>query len=209
MSASTTPNTTSPALTPAAAATRAAIVDTAERLFRTYGYQKTTVADIARELRMSPANIYRFFPSKAAINEGMCSRILGGLDEAVWAVARGPGSPPERIRALFRLLQEQTLALFFRERRMHDMVAAALEEQWPVIERHVEAIDAAFAHVVADGQAAGLFGGTDPESLGRLIHGACAMFTHPTMVQQCMQTEELPELATGMAEFCLRALRPD
>ena len=52
-------------------ATRAAIVEAAERLFRTLGYQKTTVADIARALRMSPANVYRFFPSKAAINEAI------------------------------------------------------------------------------------------------------------------------------------------
>ena len=52
-----------------AEATRARIEETAERLFRTMGYQKTAVADIARELGMSPANVYRFFPSKSAINE--------------------------------------------------------------------------------------------------------------------------------------------
>ena len=46
---------------------RARILTTAERLFREIGYQKTTVADIARELRMSPANVYRFFDSKKSI----------------------------------------------------------------------------------------------------------------------------------------------
>ncbi|WP_145963865.1 helix-turn-helix domain-containing protein, partial [Bradyrhizobium algeriense] len=49
--------------------TRGRIVATAERLFRQIGYQKTTVADIAKALRMSPANVYRFFDSKKAINE--------------------------------------------------------------------------------------------------------------------------------------------
>jgi DNA-binding NarL/FixJ family response regulator len=43
--------------------------ETAERLFRQFGYQKTTVADIAAALGMSPANIYRFFASKAAIKD--------------------------------------------------------------------------------------------------------------------------------------------
>ena len=43
--------------------TRRKIVDTAERLFREIGYQKTTVADIAKALRMSSANVYRFFDS--------------------------------------------------------------------------------------------------------------------------------------------------
>ncbi len=44
--------------------TRERILVVAERLFRQIGYQKTTVGDIAKELRMSPANVYRFFESK-------------------------------------------------------------------------------------------------------------------------------------------------
>ena len=59
--------------------TRARIEETAERLFRVMGYQKTAVADIARELGMSPANVYRFFPSKSAINEAIAERLLGGM----------------------------------------------------------------------------------------------------------------------------------
>ena len=47
---------------------RQQIVETAERLFREIGFQKTTVADIARELHMSPANVYRFFSAKSEIN---------------------------------------------------------------------------------------------------------------------------------------------
>ena len=47
----------------------------AERLFREIGYQKTTVADIAKVLRMSPANVYRFFDSKKAIHEGVARAV--------------------------------------------------------------------------------------------------------------------------------------
>ena len=43
---------------------RERVLVTAERLFREIGYQKTTVADIARVLRMSPANVYRFLTAK-------------------------------------------------------------------------------------------------------------------------------------------------
>ena len=76
--------------------TRARIMETAETLFRRLGYAKTAVADIAAELRMSPANIYRFFPSKTAIVQAMCQRCLNELEEKVWAVARsqGAGRPP-------------------------------------------------------------------------------------------------------------------
>ena len=47
--------------------TRERIARTAEELFRRMGFAKTAVADIASELGMSPANVYRFFPSKTAI----------------------------------------------------------------------------------------------------------------------------------------------
>ncbi len=56
--------------------TRARIIETAETLFRRLGYAKTAVADIAAELKMSPANVYRFFSSKNAIIEAICQRCL-------------------------------------------------------------------------------------------------------------------------------------
>jgi AcrR family transcriptional regulator len=81
--------------------TRARIMSTAEALFRRVGYAKTAVADIAGELGMSPANIYRFFASKNAIVEAICERCLSELEEKAWAVVRSKGSARERIERLF------------------------------------------------------------------------------------------------------------
>jgi len=193
---------------PRADATRAAIVATAERLFRTLGYQKTTVADIARELRMSPANVYRFFPSKAAINEAIATRLLGALSEHIWAIARGAAAPPDRIRALFQALHGQMVQLFFHEKRMHDMVSAAMQEHWAIIDAFVHDIDTAIRHVLMDGQAQGVFDRTlDANAIAHLIHATTVHFCHPTMIEQCLD-EDLPGLAAAMAEFVLRALRP-
>ncbi len=61
--------------------TRARIMETADALFRRMGFAKTAVADIAAELGMSPANVYRFFPSKNAIVEAICQRCLAELEE--------------------------------------------------------------------------------------------------------------------------------
>ena len=66
---------------------RERILVTAERLFREIGYQKTTVADIAKTLRMSPANVYRFFDSKKAINAGVARRLMGQVEQASQAVS--------------------------------------------------------------------------------------------------------------------------
>src|SRR5260370_11087600 len=75
---------------------RERILDAAEALFRRIGYSKTTVADIAGALSMSRAHIYRFFPSKGAINDALCRRMLGELHLiAEWGPSE-PGLPSPR-----------------------------------------------------------------------------------------------------------------
>lgn len=196
------------ATTAKADATRTAIVEAAERLFRTLGYQKTAVTDIARELHMSPANVYRFFPSKAAINEAICARLLDGLEDLAWAIARAPDPPADRLRAMFTTMQQQTMSLFFHDKRMHDMVAAAMDEHWSVIRRHIDNVDEALCRIVMDGIATGAFAAADPARTAKLMHGAMVAFIHPTLVQQCLD-QDLPAMASDMAELMLRALRPD
>src|SRR4249920_1992702 len=80
--------------------TRERILVVAERLFREIGYQKTTVADIAKVLRMSPANVYRFFDSKKAIHEGVARSMMGGVEQAAEAIATSKGPAASRLREL-------------------------------------------------------------------------------------------------------------
>ena len=202
------------AATPASRAeeTRARIEETAERLFRAMGYQKTAVADIARELGMSPANVYRFFPSKSAINEAIAQRLLGGLAEGAWAIARGAGPAPERLAGLLRHLHARHMALFFQEKRLHDMVTAAMAEHWGVVERFIREAQGAIRHVLADGMAAGDFARLDAEQTARTIKQAVLAFNHPVLVAECvgqsMSEEELASQVERMTGFILRALRP-
>ncbi|WP_377828880.1 TetR/AcrR family transcriptional regulator [Bradyrhizobium lupini] len=67
---------------------RARILGAAEEHFRLVGYHRTSVADIAAELGMSPANIYRFFPSRNAINESICERLMNEVADIAFAIAR-------------------------------------------------------------------------------------------------------------------------
>ena len=189
-----------------AAATRAAIEAEADRLFRTIGYQKTTVADIARALGMSPANIYRFFPSKAAINEAICTRLLNDMSELAWSIARRQSPAAERLTELFIAIETQTKSLFFNERKMHDMVAAAMQEHWPVIASYIRDVETAIRHIIMDGQAAGDFARLDPERSARLVQATTIGFSHPEVMAQCVD-EDFGVAAEAMAGFCLRALR--
>src|ERR1700758_3750343 len=80
--------------------TRERILVTAERLFRQIGYQKTTVADIAKALRMSPANVYRFFDSKKAIHESVARVLMGEVEGAAHGIEKAKGPAATRLREL-------------------------------------------------------------------------------------------------------------
>lgn len=186
--------------------TRVRILEEAERLFRHYGYSKTTVADIARELGMSPANVYRFFPSKAAINEAIAERMLAARVVICQKIARGPGTPTERVRALLLENHRQTVEVFLDEKKVHEMVSVAIHEQWPVVQKFIHGMTTIFAEVVAEGMKTGEFAPGDPERVARCVHQSYVSYVHPELVVQCLSDPEraAPEY---LADFILRGLR--
>ena len=61
---------------------RARILEAAERAFVRDGFHATTMQHVADELGMSAGNLYRYFPSKEAIVEGLCELDQGKRAEA-------------------------------------------------------------------------------------------------------------------------------
>src|SRR5256885_6715031 len=125
---------------------RERILVTAERLFREIGYQKTTVADIAKALRMSPANVYRFFDSKRSINAGVARRLMGEVEGASLTIATAPQSATERLRELLTAVHRMNSERYIADSKMHEMVAVAMEEDWEVCKAHMECITSVIAH---------------------------------------------------------------
>jgi AcrR family transcriptional regulator len=189
--------------------TRGRIVETAETLFRRLGFAKTAVADIATELKMSPANVYRFFPSKNAIVEAICQRCLSELDDKAWAVARSRGSAAERLERLFREILTYHKENLLTEQRVNDMVLVALEHNWDAIRAHKEAIRMVAEKIVRDGIEAGEFERVEPSETARLIIGSMVRFCHPVLLAQNLQDKEDVEAGVSSAvRFLLRAITP-
>ncbi|MGD0721300.1 MAG: TetR family transcriptional regulator [Roseiarcus sp.] len=185
--------------------TRQCILVAAWDLFRQVGFRKTTVADIAGALGMSSANIYRFFASKDALTEAICRNLLGALTEAARAAATGPGDARARLAALLLTLHGNLRDQMTNQKRVHEVVAVALEENWPAVHEFVQACEAIIAVVVAEGQASGEFGPGDPKTLAELVSAACAVIHHPTMIAQCAAMK--PDMrAEAVVDFALRAL---
>jgi AcrR family transcriptional regulator len=163
---------------------RERILVTAERLFREVGYQKTTVADIARALRMSPANIYRFFDSKKSINIGVARRLMGQVEAESQAIARASGSAAERLRDLLKTIHEMNAARYVADAKMHEMVAVAMDENWDVCRSHIDCITGEIAKVISDGIVAGEFQVSDAGLAAACTCTAMVRFFHPQLIAE-------------------------
>jgi AcrR family transcriptional regulator len=189
--------------------TRARIMDTAEALFRRLGFAKTAVSDIAAELKMSPANVYRFFPSKSAIVEAICQRCLGELEERAWTVARSRGSAAERIERLVLEVLAYHKENLLTDQRVNDMVLAAIELSWGAIRAHKEHMRMIFESILRQGIETGEFEAVDPRETSRLFFVALVHFCHPVLVAQYLQDEgDLEGDARATVQFLLRAVTP-
>ena len=189
--------------------TRARIMETADALFRRLGFAKTTVADIAAELGMSPANVYRFFPSKNAIVEAICRRCLSELDENAWAVARSRGPAAARLERLVLEILNYHRDNLLTDKRVNDIVLVAIEQNWEAIRAHKEAMRTVVEVILRDGIAAGEFKPLDPREVSEHIMRAVVCFTHPVLVGQCLQDgEDLETAASATMRFLLRAITP-
>ena len=184
---------------------RQKIIAAAERLFREIGFQKTTVADIARELRMSPANVYRFFGAKSEINAAVARQLMSEVEQAAQDIAGGPGSAEERLRALLLSNEAMNAERYVVDRKLHDMVEAAIDENWPIISDHLDRIDAAIEQVIRSGMASGEFAEGDAQLAARLVHAACIRYCHPRLMVEC--ADRPGPTGAQMVEFCIAALR--
>src|SRR5438309_3194934 len=184
--------------------TRERILVVAERLFRQIGYQKTTVADIAKELRMSPANVYRFFDSKKSIHEGVARTLMGGVEEAAHAIAARPGPATSRMRDLLTTIHRMNSERYVGDSKLHEMVEIAMEESWEVCVAHMQTITETIASVIAQGVATGEFETADVPLAAMCVCTGMMRFFHPQMIAQSANKPG-PSL-DQMIDFVLRGL---
>ena len=116
------------------------IVAAATEHFSRYGYEKTTVSDLAKAIGFSKAYIYKFFESKQAIGEMICANCLREIETEVSAAVAETDLPPEKLRRMFKVLIEASLRLFFQDRKLYEIAASAATERWQSVLAYEERI---------------------------------------------------------------------
>ncbi|CDF93928.1 MULTISPECIES: TetR/AcrR family transcriptional regulator [unclassified Pseudomonas] len=187
---------------------RAQIVAAANEHFSRYGYGKTTVSDLAKAIGFSKAYIYKFFDSKQAIGEAICSNCLETIVTAVdEAVSVESLSATERFRRLVKTAVVTGVSLFFNDRKLYDIAASAASESWPSAQFYEASIRAFVRQIVSDGRELGEFERKTPlDETVNAIYLALRPYINPLLLQYSLDGVE--DASTSIANLVLRSLMP-
>lgn len=151
---------------------RDAILDAAEQLIRTKGYERMSIQDVQDTLGVSRGAIYHYFDSKADLLEAVVERMVDAIMAVLTPIAGDPGlSATAKLQGVF------TAASRWKAERKELMVA--LLEAWysdhnAIVREHVRRVAAdhlepLLAVIVGQGQAEGTFSTTSPRHAAGIL----------------------------------------
>jgi AcrR family transcriptional regulator len=196
-----------PSRGPAEHNVREQIVEAAEKHFSRYGYEKTTVSDLAKAIGFSKAYIYKFFDSKQAIGEAICSKTLSAIVAAVEEAVAGAPTSTEKFRRMFKSLTSTAVSLFFNDRKLYDIAASSAAEGWPSARTYAARIQQILMDVIREGRETGEFERKTP--LDETVHAIFLVmlpYVNPLLLQHNLDLVE--DAPVQLSNLVLRSLAP-
>ena len=183
------------------------IVLAATEHFSRYGYEKTTVSDLAKAIGFSKAYIYKFFESKQAIGEMICANCLREIEAEIRAAVEGADRPPEKLRRMFKSVVEASLRLFSQDRKLYEIAISAATERWQSALTHEECIRQLLHDILREGREMGEFERKTPlDEAAGAIYLVMHPYINPLLLQHSFDhTAEAPAQLSGLV---LRSLSP-
>lgn len=185
---------------PATHDVRDQIVVAATEHFSHYGYEKTTVSDLAKAIGFSKAYVYKFFESKQAIGEMICANCLAKIEQEILQAIEGVDPPAEKLRKLFRASVEASQRLFFQDRKLYEIAESAAAERWQSVQAYEERLRALLQQILQQGRECGDFERKTPlDEATNAVYLVLRPYLNPLLLQHSLDyTEQAPALLSSL-----------
>jgi AcrR family transcriptional regulator len=182
------------------------MLDTAEALIRRHGPAKATVVDVARALGMSHGNVYRHFPSKAALREAVVARWLQAVTEPLEPIVAGDAPAPERLAAYLRTLAATKRQRVCGDPELFTAYHNLAEEHRDAIAAHLAKLRGHLATILRQGEAEGAWTLADADAAARLLLDATACFHHPHHIRDQVADATAPARLDALLALLIQGL---
>ncbi|WP_455203241.1 TetR/AcrR family transcriptional regulator [Kaarinaea lacus] len=186
---------------------RQQILTAAEQRFRFYGYNKTTMAEIAKDCNMSAANLYRYFDNKLAIAVALARGCLAESENQLLSIVNQPEiSASERIRNFVFETLRYTYTQWSETPRINEMVEAVCQERMDIVKQHMDSRRTSLVGLLEQGVRQGEFAVPDPQKTAGALLTAVTLFDVP-MLMPLFSLDALEQKAEALAELIINGLK--
>jgi AcrR family transcriptional regulator len=192
-----------------AADTKKQILDAAEKFFGHYGFSKTTMADIAKECDMSPANLYRFYEGKDDIIAEITRNVFDEINDKIREVLHRPGlSASERLET-FIVEEIRLIDMICSCNEKIDEAIKYLQKKKPdLFNQQTDAKRSMIAEILAEGNRSNEFEVEDIIGTSDLIMKS-TFLCKCQWIDRCPPIEEVEQAARKIVKLIVRGLRKE
>ena len=171
---------------------KAAVVQAAAVVIQQFGFEKTTMGDIAKALHMSKSSLYHYFTSKEDIFLEVFKNEVAGLRDGFLKAIEAAPTPEEKIRAYFLKRTE----MYRLKLNQHMGFVEATTERYDLLLRIHEMFDEEeiriLSGILSQGVTEGRFSVRDIRTTSTAIVTAFRAFEYPfsTAMQSFSDTEK-------------------
>ena len=164
----------------------------AQSLVRTHGYEKFRLSDVAKEMNISHAALYKYFKNKDDLLDAVNSSWLTTIDKKLARIVYDESTPGRQ-----RIVQWFTsLYLMKREKVLADIepfsaFIAATADQRDFIREHLSAQLEQLTHAVRVS-----YPERDAVTTAQMLLSATLPYHHPQLIQDTAETDTSEELVT-------------
>lgn len=182
------------------------ILDAAEARFRTYGFGKTTMAEIASDTDMSTANLYRFYENKLAIGSAMADRCFSNRATILTEIISRTGiSESERLEIFVLGMLEYGHGQFSNEPKLSELVDVIIQKRPDLVQSQIDSDKQFVATILQQGCVSKEFEVNDVDEMSSYVLAAIVKFSSPFFIAM-YPIEELERLAKGVVGLILNGL---
>jgi AcrR family transcriptional regulator len=158
------------------------ILDSAERLFYSKGFNKCTVNDILDEIGIAKGTFYHYFASKEDVMDAIIQRYMDEVHENL-AAAKGSesGSFEERLFGIFQAMGVQSQIGKVDLDQLHKVENTLLHQK--ILNRMISVMTPVLTEVIKDGVDAGVWRCSYPEQYMQIFLAAALTLTDEGIFQ--------------------------
>lgn len=186
--------------------TRESILDAASERFLQYGYGKTTMAEIATDVNMSAANLYRYFDNKRDIGAGLALRCFTQKELLLAEVVqRTDLNAAAKLEAYLLTLLRYTHGQCHNQPRINELIEDIATHRADIVARKLQGEHQFIAAILDEGRRSGEFAIDDIKTTAATVMNMSLVYGMPFFMQ-AHPLERFEAMACNTAQLLVRGL---